>query len=44
MEKRAMVLAGNVGSDITGAVKKIVISHMVEVSRKEAEEQIADML
>ena len=44
MEKRALVLAGNVGGDIVSSVKKVVISHLVEVSRKEAEEQIADIL
>lgn len=44
MEKRALVLAGNVGSDIVAAVKKIVISNLVEITREEAENQIAGVL
>ena len=44
MEKRALVLAGNVGSDIISSVKKIVINRLVDISRQEAEEQIAVIL
>ena len=44
MEKRALVLAGSVSSDLAAAVKKILISHLVEISREEAESQIAGVL
>ncbi len=44
MERRALVLAGNVGSDIVSSIKKIVISHLVDVSREETENRVAEIL
>ncbi|MEW6423167.1 MAG: minor capsid protein [Bacillota bacterium] len=44
MEKRALVLAGNVSADIAAEVKKIIIGFMVEATREEAESQVAELL